>query len=505
MRKRIVSICIAFAAVLICCMGCQSKVFAADTAETPKEQFLYQYNSTYQGIELTKYQGKDTVVTVPAEIDGIKVTAVGEKCFYKKKNLTAAALPDTVVSIGDEAFAFCSALERITLPKNLISIGKKAFIMCKLRSFSMPDSVTELGTEAFSGCRFLEEVVCSRGLLKLDSAFSGCENLKTVHLLSESKLTEIGEDAFFQCSSLKEITIPKSVTQIAENAFFYSGLEKITFMQDSMLKNIGSEAFAYTNLKEIQLPDSLTELGQSAFLGCKYLEKAICSKNLVALDAAFSGCENLKTVRLPKSPAFTRIGAETFYGCKSLKKIKIPASVTEIGVQAFYMPLHKGTAGLEKITFAADSHLKVIEARAFCFTGLKTIKLPASIERLEDFIFDRCSKLKKISFVKNAKLKKIPDSCIGYCIALEELDIPENVTAIGDDLFKRWDSTGWGYVREVHFKGGKIKKFGSMPFHRFRSKPIITVPQKYFEHYTKILHKQKWYKKYIKIKAVKKI
>ena len=521
MKKGIKNVCIALAALLICCMGCQTKVSAAE--QTSAEQFLYKYNSTYQGIELTKYQGKDAVVNIPEEINGVKVTAIGTECFYKKSKLTSVTMPDTIVSIGDQAFALCSALETVTWSKMLKHIGTEAFIMCKIRSFTMPDHLAEIGTDAFWGCNSLTDVVCSKELTELNGTFSKCGNLKTVRFSSPSKITKIGKDTFFHSSSLKEIEIPSSVTEISEDVFYLSGLEQITFAANSSLFKIGSEAFAFTNLKSIVLPDSLTELGKSAFSECKNLTDVTCSRNLAELDSTFYKCYKLKTVTFPPDSKLTRIGDEVFYDCMKLKQIQIPKSVKEIGVRAFYyceklkavkIPASVikidewafYSAALNKLTFAKGSKLKEIGSEAFYMCAFETVKLPASLEKMGQFLFDDCYSLKKITFAKNSKVKKIPEYCFGNCYHLDEVEIPENVISIGNNLFKSSSySVGekkCNRISKIHIKGGKIKKIGKTAFDGLRSNAVIAVPKKYENKYKMLLQKQKFYKETMRIKAI---
>ena len=58
-----------------------------------------------------------------------------------------------------------------------------------------------------------------------DSAFEGCEKLKTVIL--KNGLTKIGRRAFAGCKNLKTINIPRTVTEIADDAFVDSGLRYV--------------------------------------------------------------------------------------------------------------------------------------------------------------------------------------------------------------------------------------------------------------------------------------
>ena len=380
MKKRIFNVFTILAVAFTCCIGCQTEVSAANAAETPVNQFLYQYNSTYQGVELTKYLGKESVVNIPMEIGGTPVTAIGDECFCQIKNLKELTIPDTVVSIGKQAFDDCTDLENITWSDNLKSIGKRAFASCKIKSVNMPDSLTFLGEEAFGWCESLEEV--------------------------------------------------------------------------------------------------------------------ICSKRLTELNGTFRSCINLKTLYIPPSPQLTKIGDYTFEFCP-LIKIEIPASVTEIGKEAF-------SESLNKLTFSKNSRLKKIGSYAFRYCGFERIILPASLEEMGDEIFTRCNNLEKIFFEKNAKIKKIPSFAFAGCGSLNEVDIPENVTVIGFDLFLDTDE-GYNSIEKINIKGGKIKKISKDAFNGLMKKGTITVPKQYKKKYTKMFKKQKWYKKTMKIKAVKKI
>lgn len=50
----------------------------------------------------------------------------------------------------------------------------------------LPAGVTEIGDEAFSGDMSIVSVVIPSGVTISDNAFSGCENIKTLIVLSDS-------------------------------------------------------------------------------------------------------------------------------------------------------------------------------------------------------------------------------------------------------------------------------------------------------------------------------
>ncbi|MDR0388480.1 MAG: leucine-rich repeat protein [Spirochaetaceae bacterium] len=68
-----------------------------------------------------------------------------------------------VTGIGDHAFRQYSSLESIVIPAGVKSIGPHAFERCSgLLSITLPEELTELGYNAFSGCTGLREVTLSR-------------------------------------------------------------------------------------------------------------------------------------------------------------------------------------------------------------------------------------------------------------------------------------------------------------------------------------------------------
>ena len=102
--------------------------------------------------EIVDYNGKATRLTVPAEIDGIAVTSIGDRAF-DYSSPTSITLPDSITAIGDKVFYCCSSLTSITLPKFLASIGDEAFSYCSsLTIIALPESLTFLGKDTFKDC-----------------------------------------------------------------------------------------------------------------------------------------------------------------------------------------------------------------------------------------------------------------------------------------------------------------------------------------------------------------
>ena len=90
----------------------------------------FRYTVTDGKITLESYIGTGTSVTIPTEIDGCPVVAIGDRAFENNLKLTEILIPEGVQSIGWFAFSGCIALKTVTLPKSLSVVQYGAFQNC---------------------------------------------------------------------------------------------------------------------------------------------------------------------------------------------------------------------------------------------------------------------------------------------------------------------------------------------------------------------------------------
>lgn len=253
------------ALVLAVLLACGALV-SGSLAET---QGLYEYKVKEDGTaEITAADKNIKDGNIPAELDGHKVTSIGEDAFYQCRKLPEVIIPEGVTEIGRMAFGVCDRMKTVSLPEGLVSIGDSAFTGCAgLKSVSIPDSVTDIAENAFMLCRNLASFQVSPthpvyvfnckalinkqdmtllryadtkggeyeviwGIRRIGSgAFS---DMKVTSVVLPQTVTEIGNFAF-GCSSLKEITLPKSVEKVESQAFFScKGLKSVTILNDAV-------------------------------------------------------------------------------------------------------------------------------------------------------------------------------------------------------------------------------------------------------------------------------
>ncbi|MDR1753882.1 MAG: leucine-rich repeat protein [Eubacterium sp.] len=216
----------------------------ADWTYIKNENYMISNKNT---VIITKYNGNGKNVKIPADIDGMLVTGIGEGAFSNNFWLTSVTIPDSVTSIGDGAFSNCYYLTSVTIPNSVTSIGGGTFSNCYyLTSVTIPNSVTSIGDGTFSNCYYLTSVTIPNSVIS------------------------IGDGAFSNCYYLVSVTIPNSVTSIGENAFKYCfRMTEVTFKPTypPSLELSGSVFFGCDLLKKIYVPVGAKASYSAALIG----------------------------------------------------------------------------------------------------------------------------------------------------------------------------------------------------------------------------------------------
>lgn len=319
-----------------------------------------------------------TVVFAPAaQLEVIELGA-----FSHTTALQKLELPARLKQINPKAFESSGLQYMVFMGNDCTHIGEQAFYRSALREFQVPPKLTQLREEVFADCKYLEKLVFPpNSALKSIGEWACHGACALTSLVLPNTLEKILGHAFLDCTALVQINIPfeAPLHRIDEYAFTNTGLTAFvcpgavryigqcafstckalaTFQPSPVLEAMGDCVFYQCGLKSIALPDTCTVLGEKVFLQCRQLQ----------------------TVRLAEG--LTRIRRETFMSATALERLDIPDSVKTIDEWACWQ-----CTSLQALHFSEHSRLRQIGERAFVAAALKSVWLPASVERLEQHCF----------------------------------------------------------------------------------------------------------------------
>ena len=225
----------------------------------------------------------------------------------------------------------------------------------------------------------------------------------------DSRITAIGEDAFAGFAALEKLSFP-GTAPVAKNAF--SGCAKL---RSITLTGTGPMA-DYEETTRGNLPWFCSEAENLTVT----LEKGLTGVG----SHSFCGAVKVTAVALPEGLA--TIGDRAFRG-SGLKHIAVPATVTQIGVEA--LSELKNCVTLE----LPDSVVTLGEG-ALSGSGFQTVKLPGNLTALPDRLLSGCAQLNNVTIPDTVTV--IGKEAFRDCKALMGIRIPENVTSIGAGAFQ---------------------------------------------------------------------
>lgn len=261
------------------------------------------------------------------------ITCIENGAFENCLNLKKVILPNGLKHINFNAFCGCECLETITIPSGVTSISSGAFKNCKsLKSVEILAPYIALGDEVFSGCENLERLEMPNNIHGLGkNIFAGCEKLDIGEKFKKISVA-ISDDRvnnFKNCNLLEEVTLPSE----CKSSGIFSGSSVIKVTLNEGLDRISKDAFSECeNLKEITLPRTITRIGENAFTNSG-ITKVVLPEGLEIIgENAFAGCTNLKEIVLPSTVKY--IYSNTFAN-SGLTKVVLPEGLETIGDNAF--------------------------------------------------------------------------------------------------------------------------------------------------------------------------
>ncbi len=378
--------------------GTEERVTIPDTVEVVGES-AFENNQKVQFVVIPKSVKRlDAYVfwgcnNLEEVVLGKGLTAVDEYSFAGCTGLKQITIPENIQSIDAQAFAGCVNLTDIYIPATVTGIAEDAFLNCdnvtihadegsvaaqfaqklaeqKSRdplvtaapvqtptAVSRPDTqaTTEpvstatpapaatpvpgnvLGSTIIVGNHAL--VMVHPGEEKVQQGYTepeaGQETGEEQDITAETENGKVPEWMYYRNQSVGAVTIPEGTTEIGRFAFSRSSLRTVTIPEGVTV--IDYAAFYHCdNLDNVILPDTVNTVGAKAFTHTGWMddfEENSMDDFLISGDILVAYKGNLPEVVIPDGVRV--IAEEAFRNHTELKKVHLPASVTDIGNDAF--------------------------------------------------------------------------------------------------------------------------------------------------------------------------
>ena len=419
------------------------------------------------------------------------LTSIGEQAFMNCTNLKTINIPDGVVSIGSNAFNSCS-IRNIILPEGLKTIGDYAFSGVPLEFVLIPTTLESMGNYAFSSYFFYDQEtdeythdtpvlvfktfngpqmgelgdICACIPEGANSYPSGKFSNITLFYSQQECYVDYGRMFVFGNT---DAVYNNSII----NDYKVSDVERIVFTPDATgynlitsLPDIKEVEVQKTTLKDrniytidgsnaIYRYDEYEPAAKKLIAGCS---NTIIPEGTTGIESyAFSGCQELKEIKIPGSVTYigsnafefcyglknieiangvTWIGDHAFFNCDKLESITIPESVTNIGYDAFY-----GCRGLRSAVLYGGNYNNNV---FYDCNKLTDVTIGKNITHIDGSGFTGCTALSSITVDSGNSIYDSRDNCNAIIeTATNKLIlsskkgcvIPETVNAIASHAF----------------------------------------------------------------------
>jgi serine/threonine protein kinase len=362
------------------------------------------------------------------------VINIAKKVKVKTEKLIRYEGRDAIVEIPfgtrilcDGAFKGNMNVKRVKLPESLVVYGCKVFYNCKnLESIILPSNLDHIPNDFFYGCEKLKEIQIPSSVKSLgDRCFNGCKRIERISL--PSKMNIIGKNVFCNCSSLQSIIMPTEVNGLGSHIF--QGCKELkTIVIPKGAKSIPNGMFSGCSfLCEVKMPDDITQIGSDAFDECKSLHRILLPAKLEIIDRGAFMESGIEELNIPYS--VNHIGCSAFKNCKSLKFVEIPQNTSLTKLENY---IFEGCSSLSKITLS-ESIEDVGEWTFAGCTTLTNIILPSQIRRIGHGLFSGCINLQSINDLDN--IKEIESEAFFNCRMLKYFKLSPSVEKIGHNVF----------------------------------------------------------------------
>jgi hypothetical protein len=407
-----------------------SSATAESSSSAASRSSLPDSSSSLPSSSSSEEEGNGILFTLNA--DGKSYSVVGYKGGESSLTIPNSYRGLPVKEIGKAAFS-SSTLHTLVIPEGVVKIGAEAFANSFLASITIPSTLKKVGGEAFAACGNLSYNKRD-GLEYLPSGSNPyfllvapeSTDVESAKIAADTPL--IADGVFASCHALNSLSVDSANPN-------YSTDGHAIFNKDGTTLH----CYAPGTGSSYVLPDQVTAIQDYAFYLSRGFQSVTLPASLIEIgEEAFSNC-SLTSIALPAS--LTHIGDNAFSGCASLSSFAVDSENANFSTdgKALYDKaktelIQYATASTDAAYTLPDSLLK-IDGEAFADAKkITSVAFPLSLTSIGSYAFASCASLTDVT-LDSTSLTNIEEGTFTFCTSLAKLTLPNSLTAIGDSAF----------------------------------------------------------------------
>lgn len=136
-------------------------------------------------------------IEIPEEIDGKKVSEIGDSLFEGNEDVEKVVLPESITTILPDAFRFATSLKELEINGAVESVGVKAIYGCnELKTLKFPEGLKTLSSVSIAYCEKLADIYLPSTVESVESDnFTLCADPLTIHVPAGSTTETVVKEA----------------------------------------------------------------------------------------------------------------------------------------------------------------------------------------------------------------------------------------------------------------------------------------------------------------------
>ena len=416
----------------------------SSTGTSADGMLFYTFDEAKGGYAINGTTSATDAISIPSTINGAPVVEILAEAFKNNTSITSIDLSGAtnLKTIGNVAFGFTN-IKDLTIPGNVETVGRWIVEGCSsLASLTIEEGVKTLSESSFYGAA-VKTIKIPSTITDIPAYCFEASAIESIEL--HNGITSIGDAAFMNCSNLTALTIPGSVTHIGQwilqigdwvssDNWIPNPNTSITVTIEEGATGLSSEAFWGAPISTISIPSTITEIPELCFAFSSVKEVTTTGSIKTIRDNAFLSATDLAS--------FDLTGVETIgmyaFAHTGIKSIHIPASVNKIGSCAFANGEteidgsgYKFDAG-DSLTVTFEEGFNGLATESFAGAPISRIEIPKSVTVIPTYCFNNATLLTSVTLHND--ITEIMDYAF-YNAGIEEIQLPTGLKKIGHFAF----------------------------------------------------------------------